>query len=33
MKFISVDGVVFDNQTACERHEKMFLNHVEMMGR
>lgn len=31
MRFISVDGVVFDNQTACERHEKMFLNHVEMM--
>jgi hypothetical protein len=31
MKFISVDGVVFDNQTACERHEKMFLDHVEMM--
>lgn len=31
MRFISVDGVVFDNQNACERHEKMFLNHVEMM--
>lgn len=31
MRFISVDGVVFDNQTACERHEKMFLSHVEMM--
>ena len=31
MRFISVDGVVFDNQTACERHEKMFLDHVEMM--
>ena len=30
MKFISVDGVVFDDQTACERHEKMFMNHVEM---
>lgn len=31
MRFISVDGVVFDDQTACERHEKMFMNHVEMM--
>lgn len=31
MRFISVDGVIFDDQTACERHEKMFLNHVEMM--
>lgn len=30
MRFISVDGVVFDDQTACERHEKTFLNHVEM---
>lgn len=31
MRFISVDGVVFDDQTACKRHEKMFLSHVEMM--
>lgn len=31
MRFISVDGLVFDDQTACERHEKTFLNHVEMM--
>ena len=31
MRFISVDGLVFDDQTACERHEKTFMNHVEMM--
>lgn len=32
MRFISVDGVVFDDQTSCERHEKRFLDHVEMMN-
>lgn len=31
MRFISVDGRVFDDQTACERHEKTFFDHVEMM--
>lgn len=31
MRFISVDGVVFDDQDACKRHEDEFLKDVEMM--
>jgi hypothetical protein len=31
MRFISVDGLVFDDQTACDRHEKTFMNYVEMI--
>ena len=31
MRFISVDGVIFDDQTACERHEEAFRKDVEMM--
>ena len=31
MRFISVDGVVFDDQDACKRHEDAFLRDVEMM--
>lgn len=31
MRFISVDGVVFDDQDACKRHEDAFLQDVEMM--
>lgn len=31
MRFISVDGVVFDDQDACKRHEDAFLKDVEMM--
>lgn len=31
MRFISVDGVIFDDQDACKRHEEAFLKDVEMM--
>lgn len=31
MRFISVDGVIFDDQDACKRHEDAFLKDVEMM--
>ena len=30
MRFISVDGVVFDDQDACKSHEDAFLKDVEM---
>lgn len=31
MRFISVDGVVFDDQNACKRHEDALLKEVEMV--
>lgn len=31
MRFISVDGVVFDDQDACKRHEDAFLKDFEIM--
>lgn len=31
MRFISIDGLVFDDQTACKHHEDAFLKDFEIM--